>query len=306
VITIERILCPTDLSAESDKAFRYAVALARAYEAKLFICHCLEAPQLSDESGRQQIKQLFAETIKEHVPPDAVKTLDWEGIVLEGEPDLMVPREAAERRVDLIVMRSRRRPYAAALLGSTAEAICRTAPCPVLVTHPREREWVSGATGDITLKRVLVAHDFSDDSELALSLGLSIAQEYQSEVHLIHVLPAAVTEHSWMTAGTESAFHQAARRLQTAVPAEARLWCEVKQAVREGPPYREVLAYAEEQDIDLICMGGRGLGFGGRALFGSNVDRVLRQAPCPVLVARPLKPATPSSFQWPGSLSRGV
>jgi Universal stress protein family len=51
------------------------------------------------------------------------------------------------------------------------------------------------------------------------------------------------------------------------------------------------LLYAEEEKIDLICMGTHGAGFGMRALFGSNVDRVLRQAPCPVLIARPRKPA---------------
>jgi nucleotide-binding universal stress UspA family protein len=56
---------------------------------------------------------------------------------------------------------------------------------------------------------------------------------------------------------------------------------------KEGKHYREVLAYAEEQEIDLICMGVRGAGFDLRALFGSNTDRVLRQAPCPVLIARP-------------------
>ena len=48
-----------------------------------------------------------------------------------------------------------------------------------------------------------------------------------------------------------------------------------------------MLAYAEEQKVDLICMGVRGAGFGLRSLFGSNTDRVLRQAPCPVFIARP-------------------
>ena len=61
--------------------------------------------------------------------------------------------------------------------------------------------------------------------------------------------------------------------------------------MREGHPYREVLSYADEQSMDLICMGASGTGFGMRALFGSNADCVLRQAPCPVLIARPLKPA---------------
>jgi hypothetical protein len=81
-----------------------------------------------------------------------------------------------------------------------------------------------------------------------------------------------------------------ARLLQSVVPAEVGLWAVIKQAVKEGKPYREVLAYAEEREIDLICMGVRGARFGLRALFGSNTDRVLRQAPCPLLIARPRTP----------------
>ena len=41
--------------------------------------------------------------------------------------------------------------------------------------------------------------------------------------------------------------------------------------------------------MDLICLGARGSGWSLGKLFGSNVDRVLRQAPCPVLVARPIR-----------------
>ena len=145
---------------------------------------------------------------------------------------------------------------------------------------------------EIDLKRVLVAYDFSDHSELALNYALSFAQEYQSELHLLHVLPRFTldeTEIAWYPLGNDGPYHKAARRLQKAVPAEAHLWCSIKHAVSEGQPYREILNYAERNQIDLICIGAHGAGFGMLALFGSNVDRVLRQAPCPVLVARPLK-----------------
>ncbi len=47
MIKVERILCPTDLSTESDEALRYAVALALAYEAELLLLHCSEENQLS-------------------------------------------------------------------------------------------------------------------------------------------------------------------------------------------------------------------------------------------------------------------
>jgi nucleotide-binding universal stress UspA family protein len=293
MISIERILCPIDLSPDSEAALRYAIALATAYEAKLLVCHCVESSPLADEAGREQIRKLFEEIISAHLRPGDRMKCSCEAIVIDADPVLAISQVAAERHVDLIVMRSRRRPYAAALLGSTAEAVCRTAPCPVLVTHPQEREWVGFTTGEIDLKRVLVAYDFSNHSELALHYGLSLAQEYQAELHLLHVLPPSFTPalaHS--SPSGENAFHQAARRLENAVPSEALLWCRVKQAVSEGQPYREVLAYAEEREIDLICMGTHGAGFGMRALFGSNVDRVLRQAPCPVLIARPLRPAS--------------
>ena len=103
--------------------------------------------------------------------------------------------------------------------------------------------------------------------------------------------------------GVEFDFHRAARALQRSIPDEAYLWRKVVQAVKCGQPYREILSYAEENEIDLICMGVHGAGFAMRALFGSNTDRVLRQAPCPALIARPLKPAFTNNG-WKNGLLR--
>lgn len=300
---IQRILCPTDFSAKSDKALVYALALARAYEAKLIVFHCLR-PSGTESNGeakwqrtqaRARVKEQFENSVVASLNPAGLAGLEWQGIVAECEnAGDAIAHEAEKHNVDLIVMRSRRRPHRAALLGSTAEQICRTARCPVLVTHADEREWVDNRR-DIELKRVLVAYDFSDYSELALNYAMSFAQEYQSELHLLHVLPPFALnepEISWYPLGQEGTYHTVVRRLQKVVPPEAHLWCNVRHAVSEGQPYREILNYAENNQIDLICIGAHGAGFGMRALFGSNVDRVLRQAPCPVLVARPLRPVS--------------
>lgn len=304
---IKRILCPTDLSANSDQAMKYAVALARAYESKLLICYRAAASEMASPTAVDHAmvrfpltgvnaRELFASALDNLIAPEDLKEIDLEGLLIEGEDvGEAITMSAAEYAVDLIVMRSRRRPHRAAILGSTAEAVCRTAPCPVLVTHADERDWVHPSGKRMTLQRVLVPYDFSDYSELALKYALSFAQEYQAELHLLHVLPrntVSEPEIAWYPVQGETAYHSAARRLQKAVPAEAHLWCQIKHAVSEGHPYREVLNYAEKNAIDLISIGAHGAGFGMRALFGSNVDRVLRQAPCPVLVARPLKPGT--------------
>ena len=287
MINIQRILCPTDLSRYSGNAVRYALALARAHEAELILLHCADGADAEEELG------LLESSLLQHVAPADLMGARWRFVVAPAdEIDEEIMRRAQTERADLIVMRSRRRPHRAALLGSTAESVCRSAPCPVLVMHNDEREFISNEL-EVDVKRVLVAYDFSDYSELALKYGLSIAQDHQAELHLLHVLPSRSVnepEIAWYPVKGESAYHTAALRLQRVVPPDVHLWCSVTTAVSEGNPYREILNYAEKNEINLISVGAHGAGFGMRALFGSNVDRVLRQAPCPVLVARPLKP----------------
>jgi nucleotide-binding universal stress UspA family protein len=287
---IQRILCPTDLTADSDAALRYGATLARAYDAQLVLMYCDPGPSATGVANPEVVLDA---TLRRHASASEIERWQWQTKIVKcDDPGDCITRESSRYGADLIIMRSRRRPHRAALLGSVAESVSRTAPCPVMVVHSDERDWIDGAGVEIGLRRVLVAFDFSDHSEQALKLGLLVAQEYQAELHLLHVLPpftVAEPEISWYPLGGEGVYHKAARKLQKAVPGEAHLWCKIKNVVSEGQPYREIIHYAEENEIDLVCIGAQGAGFGILALFGSNVDRVLRQAPCPVLVARPLK-----------------
>lgn len=293
MIKLERILCPTDLSTESDEALRYAVALARIYGAKLFLLHCNEkySPAEPDaETQKTQMNRVFTESLVPHLGLTTINKLDWQGFVRTNVHQIgdAIVREAVAQKADLIVMRSRRRPRAAVLLGSTAEAVCRNTPCPVLVTHPLEREWVSLSTGEIDLNRILIAHDFSRDSATAMNFGISLAQEYQAEVHLMHVLATEGHEEpelAWSSSSTGNAYTFTARKLQETLPKEVSLWCNFVNVVRCGKVHEEILNYAREHEIDLICMGVSGSDWSIEKLLGSNVDRVLREAPCPILVA---------------------
>jgi nucleotide-binding universal stress UspA family protein len=289
---VESILCPIALSHDSGNALRYAAALARAYDAALIIFHCAGERAESDRPGAiQDVKAVVERVLGSN---GSSKGIEPRIIVTGGrEPAVAITRQAAALGVGLIVMCSRRRPLRAALLGSTAETVYRTAPCPVLITHPDESDRVDPSGHDVIIKRVLIAHDFSDYSELGLRLGLSLVQEHEAELHLLHVLPPPLLrepELAWTPSAVEDGYHKAARSLRNAVPPETYVWCNVKTIVLWGKPYRDVLRYAKENDIDLICMGAHGADFGMQALVGSNVDRVLRQSPCPVLVARPRKP----------------
>lgn len=291
MLKLERILCPIDLTEDSERTIRYAIAIARVSGARLIVCHRLKSPNERQET-LASVENLIAEGQKfpSRVVHDPA-SIECEVVLIEGS-DLreIITREAKLRKVDLIFMRSRRRPLAAALLGSTAEAVSREAPCPVLVMHADEVEWLDSSSGEISLRNVLVGYDFSTYSQLALEYALTLAQQYRARLHMLHVLPPPVTDQpevAWVGQDTNTPYHNAARRLQEAVPPETHLWSNVKHAVKYGQPYEEILNYANENEIDLIAMGAHGSGFGLHTLLGSNIDRVLRQARCPLLIAHP-------------------
>jgi nucleotide-binding universal stress UspA family protein len=297
ILNFERILCPVAQAHESDQGLRYAILIARSYGARLSVLTCNDGSLPDDETVdtmRAGIKRAIEHSfISFPGSADAVR-VDWDLTVENtSRPEEAINREAASQNTDLIVMASRRGQLAGVLvLGSTAEAVCRTAPCSVLVTRSAAGH-DAASIDNFKLKKLLVATDFSSTSELALQYGLSLAQEYQAELHLVHVMTASKSteaEMVWTSEETEGAYHAAARRLHESIPAEVHLWCDVTHAVREGRAYREIVSYAVEKEIDLICLGAHGRGSKLATLFGTNTDRVLRQAPCPVLVVRPLKP----------------
>jgi len=296
MMSIERILCPVNLPPESDEALRYALLLARVYNASLSVCHCIATPTLltavttgaTENGARKELEdslRRFVGTNNSPQPPCDV-------VVVLGGGEVIV-RTARERLVDLIVMASRR---VAALFGPNAEQVFRTASCPVLVIHPQDEGETKGQLG---FRRILVAHDFSSSAELALSYALSIAHSFEAELHLLHVLPEPEENEraiAWSELVVTSSYHRALKRLEDSVPSNVREKRQVTPAVRWGKPYREVLGYAREHDVNLVCMGALGRDFGRQALFGSNVDRVLRQVSCPVLIASPLRAANSALF----------
>lgn len=297
MIQIETILCPTDLSPESDEALRYAVALAANYKARLVLLNCTERRTSTEKDSEQKsaaIALQFEHALIQHLGLELLTDLDWQVSAIDNVDRISdsIIDQAKKHRADLIVMRSRRRPRAAMILGSTAEAVCAKAPCSVLVTHPDEREWVSYSTGQIDLQRILVANDFSPESTQALGYGVSLAQEYQAELHQLHVLQnksLQEPELAWTVAGHDNYYTQTARKLQESIPKELFLWSNVTNALCYGSVYEAVLAYAKKNEIDLICLGVTGTDWTIGKLFGSNGQRILREAPCPVLVARPLQ-----------------
>jgi nucleotide-binding universal stress UspA family protein len=153
-IRLTKVLVPTDFSEPSAKAVLYGQALARSFGASLHVLHAVEEPlaQGWDAYGfpgllperRETVLAEAQARLEEAVPPLARDGQPTELVTRLGEPSREIVRFARERGIDLIVMGTHGRGgMAHLLLGSVAEKVVRTAPCPVLTVRHPEHEFVA-------------------------------------------------------------------------------------------------------------------------------------------------------------------
>jgi nucleotide-binding universal stress UspA family protein len=150
--------------------------------------------------------------------------------------------------------------------------------------------------------KIVLATDGSREAALAAHTAAQIANETDSELHLVHVLPRSVPLHPGHFVGPEVEEHWLQRE-QELLEREAQLLLDTQVEEIEaagssvaqthlgiGKPDEEIVALAEDLEAGLIVIGNRGRGGIRRALMGSVSDSVVRHAHCPVLVVRKEKP----------------
>lgn len=146
----------------------------------------------------------------------------------------------------------------------------------------------------IQLNRILVPTDFSEHSERAAAYAAELARRFRAaEVHCIHVsdIPADLlaTSAYYMTGPSEQFIEQvrteSQKNLET-FAAKNLAGLPVKTAFLEGRPFVEIIRYARDNQIELIVIATHGRTGISHALFGSVAEKVVRKAPCPVLVVK--------------------
>jgi universal stress protein A len=144
----------------------------------------------------------------------------------------------------------------------------------------------------VLFERILCPVDFSDSSMRALTYALSLAQEADAQLLVVHVhegLPeryAPIYEQFDLSQYEQALTAEARDRLGKAIPDEARTWCKPETFVGSGKAYREILCIARDRDVHLIVMGVHGRNPVDLMFFGSTTQHVVRQATCPVLTLR--------------------
>ena len=144
------------------------------------------------------------------------------------------------------------------------------------------------------VNKILVATDLSDLSMQAVDAGATMAERFGAELHLIYVLedpfPPYGIEYmpNQLDEIRETHNERAAERLGEAADDLKKRGIKVSYKVVNGIPHSEIVELAENEKFDMICLATHGRGFVSRAILGSTTERVLRQAPCPVLAVRDL------------------
>jgi nucleotide-binding universal stress UspA family protein len=145
IFKLQKILVPIDFSDCSKKALAYAIPFARHFGAELNLLHVVEpfpaVPEMAPydaetiEEGRLELEAL------QKSPGDAVPCTT---LVRNGAPPSKITSAARELDADLIVISTHgRKGLSRVFLGSTAERVVRSAPCPVLIVRESEHEFLA-------------------------------------------------------------------------------------------------------------------------------------------------------------------
>jgi nucleotide-binding universal stress UspA family protein len=285
-ISFKNILFCTDFSSAANIALPYAAELARHFGAKLLGLHVRPEdlyafapeggplpPLLSEAEFRANLKSML----------DLFPGIEHEAIFQKGEVWPAVASVITERAIDLIVIGTKGLTgFSKFLLGSEAEKIFRQAQCPVMTLGPQmSMRLLRGGE----FSEILYATDLTSESMAAAPYAISLAQEYQAHLTLLHIVAAP-------RAGDLVASHEivasSERLMHNMVSAEAELWCEPRYLVEEGEAAEKILASAERMRADLIVLGVRRSSSLGAAthLPGATAHRVVAHATCPVLTVR--------------------
>ena len=138
-------------------------------------------------------------------------------------------------------------------------------------------------------RNVVIATDGSENTQKAISYGIKLAKLSGATVHALHVVDISSVSQSW-TAGKETMREILTKDGQKATSKVKELGepsgVDIKEVLLEGHPSKEIIDFAENNDIDLIVMGTLGKTGLDRFLMGSVAETVVRNSKVPVLVVR--------------------
>lgn len=295
----KNILFPTDFTLHARAALKYAAAFAREGDGRVVLfsvqsgsvpANLMTLPErVLDEPDQRWLHQLRAD-VRDLLGDPMLDGLEVEPVITEGDPAPEIARAVENFEIDLVtIVTHGRKGLSRALWGSTAEEIIAEAPCPVLTIRPPQRDFVEHRDShtEIRLNRVLLATNFRPSATAAAQVAAELARRNDAEFHVLYVISDYVGEMAQMfperNAPALSSLREHVEERMAGFASDAG--SRAQTHIAEGRPYEEIVRLATEKDVDLIVIGTsvHASLFGGAPVLGPDIERVVRNAPCPVL-----------------------
>jgi nucleotide-binding universal stress UspA family protein len=288
MLPLSRILVPVDFSERSVAAIRYARNLACHFHAELILLHVLPpiSYELSGfEFGGVVMTDAFADRIAQaRGELDAFLRDELAGqrvlrVVLEGDPAQKIVEYAHGEHVGLIVIPTHGYgPFRRFLLGSVTAKVLHDADCPVLTGVHIEEGAVLEATAPL---KIVCAVDLGPQSSKALAWADQMAQEFHSQLTVVHATPLAES-HSEETFDPEWRSTVENRIREKLNELTAGTHTGVSLLIESGNPAEIVAEVVQQFNADLVVIGrSEAAGMFGR--LRTNAYAIIRQSPCPVV-----------------------
>jgi nucleotide-binding universal stress UspA family protein len=152
----------------------------------------------------------------------------------------------------------------------------------------------------LPFKRILCPTDFSEPALMALKRAEEMARHFGAEVLVVHIIPPVPSPHAEEDPPVATSFDVPLYQQELAIYAEKVLKelvshqvspeVRTRDLVSTGEAAPEILRLARQEHVDLIVIASHGLAGWRRLVFGSVAEKVVRQAPCPVLNIMPPVP----------------
>jgi nucleotide-binding universal stress UspA family protein len=280
MVEIKTILFPTDFSDYSNKAFPYAATLAKAFGARIILMHVAELEEEDPANPRHTFPAI----------DQYDGAIESERVIIRGHaPYKDILDVSRAKDCDLIVMATHGRSALSQFFlgGSVAEEVARFSQIPVFIVKIEPDEPPETYTG--RLDKALFTTDFSDSADCALPLAITFAQQFNIELHVLHVIDDESTDYysSKGFSRDDPDFRERVEALlRESVGSSGGAGAVSAYHVAEGRAENEIVRFAEAEGVDLIAISTRGHNALEDDILGTTTDRVIRHAPCPVLTVR--------------------
>jgi len=292
-ISLKNILLATDFSEASEKAFNYAVAVARHHGSKIFLMHVMPPDSIAFmlESPDQHQRGEVQRQMDSMASRSELNQIPHETVIRAGSVWSIVAAVIRQQDIELVVLGTHGRSgFRKLVLGSVAEEVVRRAGCPVLTVGPHIDANLSKAA---VFERILFATDFHSASEKALDYAVYFANEQKARLMLLHVMPPTALPGPGQSFWNEPAITQwqtkvnasVTEKLQMLLPPGVRLWSEPEYLVGFDFIADGILKTAAARKADLIITGAKRPTFAKLSAhsLGAIAYQVIRRANCAVL-----------------------